>query len=844
MRRLIFLFLVIGLAGAAWFVLGGQDDHASEAGDPGLLTRLPEPERRAPDRSLEAVVEPRPADVTSLPLATPGGHLDPPPLHALEIEVRHADGVPASGCVVVVVRGGPPIWVATTGRDGRASGRALDGGVTAWIGGGTPQPVSSEIPEARGRHVVRLPHGDVIQGRVLVDGGLPPDPFVLGLDPGDAFDDAPAASPPWDVVEHFVPRLPGRSASYTEEGLLVGTDGTFRFSGLPSGWTGHFAPEYGWYADTWDDLAVTAPARDVVLALHRVPRIRLRVVSEGRREPEPFALVSASVESDSSSNGHGLTCDSNGRAEFCMLRWDPAHTLRMDIVNASGTARRNVVLDIEDSTRDLDLGDIELSGAWSLPFRVRTPEGRPVRGAEAAVECGADVRSDPTGFNGRGILVGLPPGCDAMFVAATRHDPVRVPLPPQPPAEPLDVVLTPCAWLDLVVTSSDGDPRQGLYVARATRRRVPADEAGSGFVREAHNSGLYLKRHGGAGSEDRREPDGSVLRTLRSCSELAGLDRVALGCVANGEVIDVEILDATRFVIWEAVGLTVPPGTTREEVAEIRMRPRAFTVRVSDEAGAPLVGAQVHVEASDGLSRIPVFPRGGQAETGDDGLATVDHVYAPLVDVSVELAGFAAATLADVDTLSVQHVMLSRGLELTLSAVTPSGRTAPLDGVWVERPDGEHVPCDVERLEGESAADNRRGPRGAYRISGLPRRSVILCAQTGGRIFRQEHDPSVPAASLLVPEFGSLTVSGLGAGADFEGSLSLQGASLSEPVVFVHEWLGRGDALRGEFRWSLVFPGRYQVKLLASAANGEDRVLAGPVEVEVVAGREALVDLR
>ncbi len=839
MRRVLVVVGVVVVVVLVWVLLRG--DAGGERVE-GVASAVLAP--RVDDAGDARFVTPAPA-LQAAEVVPAGVRVDPSPAVAkdplaFEARVVHADGEPASGCVAVLAHGDAPEWNAAADADGVVRGPGSDGAATLWVGGATLAPVAFPLTSARGRHELSLPPGELIEGRVTIDGGPPPEPFVLALVEGW---DEPNGDAPWRVLQALVPPWSGRSADDLR-GQVVGATGAFRFSGLPAGWSGRFRPEHPWHAEDDGDLAISAPAHGVVLELLRVPRIRFRVVSERERQPEPFAEVSATVRSDSSSNGHGFRCDIEGRAELPMLRWDPAHTLVLDLVNAAGTARRHVQLAIEDCTRDLDLGDLELSSTWTIPFRVVSSDGRPLQGAEAATECEDLVTSAPTDAEGQGLLAGVPPGCEVMCVAADRHEPVLVPLPPEPPADPLEVVLTRCGWLDLVVATVDEQPRPGLHVARWTERRIGAAESRSRFFADAQHRGVYQPFLGSKGREDRHQPDGSTLRLLRSVSELMDLGRIPLGCVAPDEAIEVALVDRSAFVVWASGPITVAPGESREELAVLAMPPRVLQVLVTDSAGAPVAGAQVGILASEGRSARSVFV--GKAErTGADGRAAFAETYAPLVDVTVEGAGFVKQTFARLDASLPQHLILARGLVVTLRCRTPSGRAAPVEGVWLEDLEGKGLPCRRDPLPEPGQAEGDRTDACAnWRLGELPAQPVVIEVRAGGRDFRLQHDPRQAEAILELPEYGSLHVSGLGAAAGVEGTLSLRAASIDSPETVVHDGVSHGDTLQGGKMLPVVFAGRYRVELRGSDPQTHaSSTLAGPVEVEVRAGETASVTL-
>jgi hypothetical protein len=776
------------------------------------------------DLSLDATADGGESDVGALqPLAPADDVADETDVTFV---VLHADGVPARGCMVAVVAGEKAAWSALTDDDGTARGAPVAGPVTAWVGGTTLVPVAFPLAEGRGRHELLLPAGEIIDGWVVIDGAPPPEPVPLGLES----DAGAAVGVPWYVVSALSPRRPGESFTI-ELGAFTGAGGAFRFSGLPAGWTGRFEPPELCRSEDPHGLDAHAPERGRVLELQSIPHIRFRIVSADERLPVPFAQGMVVVHGALNSTSYGLNCDAGGRGSVPMLRWEATRKVQLDLADKAGSSRVRAWFDIADSAHDVDLGDIQLSAGWSIPFRVSAPDGSPIAGAVGATECEALLRSEGTDAAGLGRVIGVPPGCAELHVGAARHEPARVPLPAEPPSEPIRVTLVPCASLDLSVRSADGEPRPGLGLALSTERHVSAADVGSAFHESALQLGVKVAPSSQLNRQAYSQPDGSQLQVRRTAWRLPQLGEYSLGCQEAGVPVQVALFDASCFAVWSET-VRLEGGEQRRLEAVLSTLPQALDVLVTDEAADPLPGTDVRIRCSTGAAEFAIgFVHGER--TDPTGRARFAHLYAPALDVTCEKAGYVPASRAGVAPGSPVSLVLSRGLVVTLRCTDPQGRPALVDGAWI----GGTAKRHGERVE--SAIDEDGGMAGCstWRFAGLQPGQLTIAVTAGGQEFTLEHDASIPEALLALPASGALVVTGLQAGREQASPtlhLRLEGSADDAQS----RGLNLGHVARDRMSWPLVFPGRYRVELREG-----DRVLAGPAFVEVRAGETAQLEL-
>jgi hypothetical protein len=774
------------------------------------------------------------AAVQAVESSQPGNSVTTPSLAEAErlvLRVLHADGLPAQGCGLVLVVGTQAAWSSVSGEDGRVEGPALGARAIAWVGGATLAPARFPLPEPRGEHEIRLPAGELIEGRVEIVGG-PPQAVRLGLAPRES------ADVPEVVRRGLGGTLFGRGDWTDDEawGLRTRGDGRFRFAGLPVDWKGRFVCEEGYEPDTGVSLEVRAGETARILRLRRVPRLQFRVVMPGTRAAA--ALASATVITSTVSNGvtRSLICDADGRGSVPLHLMAPTVWAELSLASADGLGRLRQRFELAgraaNELGDIDLGDVELGERWSIPFRAAEPGGAPIEGAIAGVICGESLLSGGTAADGTGHLDGVPPGCPELFVGAAAHETASIALPAEPPIEPLTVTLLPCATLGLHLVSSDGQPRPQLYLAFGRSETLPADDPDGSFHDTAQRLGQRVPKSSILGSYRKElQADGSVRRFQSNRWLLRELGDFELGCVPPGLPTLLRVVDAANHAVW-AEEVRLAEGERRVVEVSIAALSRNFELLVTDEQGLPLQGVDVTPRASGEESPDWSEPALGW-ETDAAGRAELGWLYAPSLDVSCSKDGYASATLRGLAPDVPGHLTLTRGLGLDIVCVGVDGRPARVNIVnAIAGLPHAVLPLDVS----EPGQGEDRSAR--WHVDGLDPGPVKLEVSAGSRRFDFERDASEGTVTLTLPDWGELRVRGLpGAKDSVIPQVVIRPADGEQALDCV---LKTSDLERDELLVPLIFPGRYEVSVLAV---GTGNPLAGPDIVEIRAGETATVTL-
>jgi len=441
---------------------------------------VPPPTPVAPGREPESLATPFPARATA---SESSAQAD-----ALRVRILRPDGRPARLARVVLFDGVDAvvgegdvdelgIWV-DPGLDAPASLCVL--GVTAGV-------ERFELEHARGDHVLQLPDGETLHGRVLVDGAPPGKRFVVALLSKRLAEHS--WSYWWQRPSAFW--VDGEAELSVELGIPVGADGRFELSGLVAGEALEFrAPgAFAWDAAGSTPQPVTPPVGEMLIALRSPARLRGRVVDvEGR------AITAASVELsvadtlgaldangtvvrnvDHEPSPHGLPVDEHGRFQFPLADHAAARRPAWRLVARAfdvtvraydGRVARAAVR-VSDLTRDHHLGDlvlrddpawvldiVDMRGAW-IPGAIVVPSVPTESATRRSASWSAAFAAD---LSGRVTLPASKAEAGSVTVDADGYLPRRFELPAEHSASPIEIALLDDTTLHVIVHGPWDDP--------------------------------------------------------------------------------------------------------------------------------------------------------------------------------------------------------------------------------------------------------------------------------------------------------------------------------------------------------------------------------------------------
>jgi hypothetical protein len=883
---------------AGWWLMR---ESGRGAEPPGVTLRRPEaaapeapPVIAVPGAELDATPRPLLAGAERAAPGDPGtageGAASPARSVIVELLITHANGAPATGATVALGRGGMLLGAGLTDHAGRVSlalSAGDDGGAAdVAIGGVGLVPVRRRLEHPAGRPSIVLPEGHVIEGRVLVDGGAPPVPLVLLLTHGFEAerDQASELDVPRDALwKALVVRSPALGSRPVRNGQLVGTDGRFRFSGLPGRqWLALGTDDMRWVCEpeTAEACAariargmerglgaapgeadahfesyrhVDAPASDLVLALRSVPMVSGRVVAHGGTPAVPSASVRSELRWEGgSSTGGTILCDGEGRFALPMRAlFAPVAGLTLRIEHPEGRGYRMLELGAADCDHDHDLGDIELDASRPIELEVRDAHGVPVERAVAVTDDEREARSPLTGADGRCAFHVPAEGTPSLTVWAPRHTLRTVGLPP-PGETRLAVMLERSPSLDVTVLREDGSAPEGLRLTlRASQALFASAGRGGhhaqGFVPDPMVFEGGMTRAGG--SRMLPSPEG------RPPSEASG--SISFLVLDEAQAIRItDLLPAVPFELlvhdeWGGIvhgpdTLSLGPAEWRELSLHVTSVSRDLEIQAVDPGGRPVhaaasiqvLGGNIHIRRTDAEGRVAfrgLQGRGIRLLLRGTGLADVELddvqppsdgaplrvVMHPGRDVSVTLRDeFGRAVPAE----SVQALAGAR--ERRVGRWLSGMRTSP-----AALPDPQ---TDLDRFIPPESDDPEGRSHGV--LIELPADDLVIEARVGGRRLREPCAAGTSAVEFVVSGTGSLVVRWKDApGASGPFNLVLRREDGDPGFTFSHP-LVHGEHEAREVTVPALAPGRYVAQLTATEEDGAQIVVAGPADAEVRAG--------
>jgi RNA polymerase sigma-70 factor (ECF subfamily) len=693
-KQVVVAALVVAvLAGGYYAVRGaGRDDvRPSSSGGGATGAQVPAAARARADRPRTDA--PPPADAAAAAQS--------PAAVTRLIRVRREDGGSVEGLLAVLCDERDVAFRGRLPADGRIDAPASARERALVVAGGGLVAQRVLVPAGTGETDAVVPAGATVAGRVLVDGAAPREPMEISLwleEAGVALALVPMAARSGDgpdVIDLF-----GATTR-------TGPGGTFTFGGIPPGARGHLAGQWGWVpAPANAETTFRAPRDDVVLRLHRLPRLTGRVVRGASREAVAEAGAVARWSDAASAGSDSTKSDLTGRFSLVLSREGVGRVV-LRIVGAGGLASGEIEV-AGPFTGDRDLGDIVVPDPWERTMRVALTDaaGHPVDRAVAVV---AEDQAWVVPRPGADGIVVLPAagGARTAWIAAPGFRPHAVAIE-STGGSTSPVVLERAATLRLRVVGPAGPVRGAVVRVSAAPRLL---EDADWTAREMLRTEVGGTPANGAERSDDAE----------SCSyRLDDAQEVVVPWVLPG--VDVRVAAADSLGEPLAAQLVrLDPGEDRTVAMRTGLVARQARFVVRDERGNPICDARVIACSSAALSDegSPLE----SADTGTDGRALLGSVHAPSVAVLVEARGFATyfrRAVAVPETAADVPLVLGRGATLVVRTLGRDGAAVTCPEAWAEVDDPEFwAPPRI-------AWQTRPRDDGALAIEGLPPGEVTV----------------------------------------------------------------------------------------------------------------------
>ncbi len=778
--------IVVGAAGAALFVAGigaavlrEQKGSAEERrSSPAVLA---EAGRQV---ETEESLAPAPGEAeTRVPLAaeSPGSDRARGRGHA-RLRVLESDGTPnAERLVVLPGRAGAEPESRRTDRDGWLELPAREGRHEIVIERLGAFPFRTVIELAAAEQELTLPEGEVLDGRIVVDGGAPPRPIAL-----ESF---PAAS---EGVQTF---LGGAGPEHTlqTEFATGRTDagGRFLFRGLRPGQGYNLRLAQGYARPGTPPFAqlgglvqfhVPGPARGLVFEVERLPCIWGRLVEADGVTPTAGVLDCRFTWEDGTNMDAGARADAEGFFE--LVPGEAWRAIELEYWGSPGERGKTRAAFGRSQAPEGNLGDLLLARGRTVRLRVTDPGGRPIAGART------DLETEPTDGNGETLLCEL---TSASFrVAARGHRDAECTVTAGA-GETQVVVLEPAPELFLEIRDAAGRPLGGALVELAASRPFFPGAAG---LRMRPSTLLSDAREGRLLTWDEGPSDrGSFV--ARFAADEQG--RLRIDSLQPEVALTLRVVARGGTVVYEEDLLPLGHDERRSLPVEVDALLVELRGRVVDERGEPVSGASIGLPAvRSGSSTHSSYDR-----TDPDGRFSSSLLDLPGLRITVTKKGHCTLVREFPRVPEEELVLvLERGRQVVVRVMDEEGRPQAGGRVSV-RASG----ATSSREAGEVAA-------GRFEIGELEAGPHEFELRIAGEILSRLHDTLEAELVFRVPVMGSLESSwDLPADEKTTGWMGLELVRAgSEERVAEYTFI---ETPQGSHRFDPVLPGDYELVLWA-----------------------------
>lgn len=644
---------------------------------------------------------------------------DPPPA-GLVVHLRAADTrAPLAGAEALFADGSGRLERARCDAQGACRFDLAPPGVLVVREPGC-YPARAELAAGPAQRELLLPAGGTLRGDVLLDGEPPASPLRLRvLHARGSLFDVPLEEP---AIAEF---LSARGAS---EELWIDTDerGRFELRRLPEGWKGWLVPPDPWVVEqpraalsglVGAGLAVDDRGGEASLRLVRPIELSGRVLRPGGLVPvTDTTVIARAFFGESAWSYASAPTDASGVFRLAL----PELPARVQLTLGSG-----VEADVPRTTfaQSGTLGDFFLPGGRTLTLRVLDLDGVPIARATATAR-GASAHGDE---NGEVVLAGLPEAEVELVVSSREHRSLALALP------------------------AGGDEAREVVLERANALTIALAEPAlfpAGFGVRLGGSVVGAPPQARGRWEQRSALPGAVILWAS-----AGRD-VTVHDVRAGVAIPLALEDPYGNVVLETELAPLGAAETRTEVLRPTVAPLDLSGVVRDEAGRPVLGADVTI-ASELL------------RTDAHGRFVVAAFCGRTVDLEVTKPGYASALVRAWPVAEPLAIELEAERDLVVRVASPGGRTLSEATLRARAPGGERSWSSVP------------GGDGTWRFEGLPARALVLALALDGRELEEPIGGQVTRWTFLVPEWSEVSIDLAGLEA-LEGSAAAPGAAVRE----------------------------------------------------------------